>query len=364
MIEADATDTVVHAEPRGTLEIPFFRWAFRPLVAVSQRRSARYAYARPASRPRRKPAAGAAQARDRAADRAVHHRAGNAPRQRGGRDRGGVVRERARRPARRARSRTPSTPPTARWSNWLAVTRIGALVALPGVALADRGGRRRSILIGIAGSAVVCAVSACAPNLAFFIGAQVLQRAFLIITATVAGIAVVEEAPEGARAYATSMLALAGGFGFSFSVIILPFADIGSQAWRIPFALGALTLCDGAADRAAARGDDALRGPRRPHRHRPRPRARHPRPRLRAALRAPRRGRVPAQRLQRALVTAHQQVPHRRAPLLEQRDRTLPHDHDRSPRPLRSRGRRPAGRAARAAIGRGHRARRSRRHPR
>jgi MFS family permease len=69
-----------------------------------------------------------------------------------------------------------------------------------------------------------------------------LQRAFLIVTATVATVAVVEEAPEGARAYATSMLALAGGFGFSFSVIVLPFADLGRQAWRIPFALGAFTI--------------------------------------------------------------------------------------------------------------------------
>ncbi|MDQ1479496.1 MAG: hypothetical protein QOI44_357, partial [Actinomycetota bacterium] len=107
---------------------------------------------------------------------------------------------------------------------------------------ADRGGRRRSILIGVTGSAIVCGVSALAPNLYFLIGAQVFQRAFLITTATVATIAVVEEAPEGARAYATSMLALAGGFGFSISVIILPFADIGRQAWRIPFALGTLMI--------------------------------------------------------------------------------------------------------------------------
>jgi MFS family permease len=38
------------------------------------------------------------------------------------------------------------------------------------------------------------------------------------------------------------MLALAGGFGFSISVIILPLADIGAQAWRIPFALGTLMI--------------------------------------------------------------------------------------------------------------------------
>ena len=61
----------------------------------------------------------------------------------------------------------------------------------------------------------------------FFTGAQVLQRAFVSTTGTVAFIAVVEEAPEGARAYAASMLALAGGFGFSFSVVTLPFADLG-----------------------------------------------------------------------------------------------------------------------------------------
>jgi MFS family permease len=128
------------------------------------------------------------------------------------------------------------------WSNALAVTRLGALLAYAGIALADRWGRRRTILIGVAGSAIACGVSAFAPNLPFMIVAQTLQRAFLIMTAVVATVAVVEEAPEGARAYATSMLALAGGFGFSISVIILPFADIGPQAWRIPFALGALTI--------------------------------------------------------------------------------------------------------------------------
>jgi predicted MFS family arabinose efflux permease len=38
------------------------------------------------------------------------------------------------------------------------------------------------------------------------------------------------------------MLALAGGFGFSFAVLALPLSDLGGQAWRIPYALGALTI--------------------------------------------------------------------------------------------------------------------------
>ena len=123
-----------------------------------------------------------------------------------------------------------------------ALTRLGALFALFAIAIADRRGRRRSILVGVVGSAVVCGLSAVAPNLAWFTTAQVLQRGLVGTTATVAFLAVVEEAPEGARAYAASMLALAGGFGFSFSVITLPFGDLASWGWRIPFALGGATI--------------------------------------------------------------------------------------------------------------------------
>src|SRR5437016_450135 len=53
----------------------------------------------------------------------------------------------------------------------LALTRIGALLALPITVLADRRGRRRSILIGVAGSSIACAISAVAPNLLVFTSA-------------------------------------------------------------------------------------------------------------------------------------------------------------------------------------------------
>jgi MFS family permease len=124
----------------------------------------------------------------------------------------------------------------------LAITRLGALPALFITSLADRRGRRRSILIGVVGSAFACAASALSPTLGALALAQVVQRALLITTATVAGIAVIEEAPEQARAYSASMLALAGGLGFSIAVVVLPFADIGTNGWRIPFGVGALTI--------------------------------------------------------------------------------------------------------------------------
>jgi MFS family permease len=124
----------------------------------------------------------------------------------------------------------------------LAITRLGALFALFAIAIADRRGRRRSILLGVVGSAIACGLSAIAPTLVTFTTVQVFQRGLVGTTATVAFLAVVEEAPEGARAYAASMLALAGGFGFSFAVVALPLADLASWSWRLVFALGAATI--------------------------------------------------------------------------------------------------------------------------
>ena len=241
-ISSDGDDrTLISARRRGQIDIPFFRWAFRPLVAISARRTRQYVIGRlradfegapPPERP--KPVIGLPTATF-TAEQSIHLATAAAAvavvaftaalvGQMGG-------------PISDAFNASDS-----QFSNALAITRLGALIAFVGIAFADRGGRRRSILIGVAGSAVMCGISAFSPNLAFFTGAQVLQRAFLIMTATVASVAVVEEAPEGARAYATSMLALAGGFGFSISVIMLPLADLGRQAWRIPYVLGAFTI--------------------------------------------------------------------------------------------------------------------------
>jgi predicted MFS family arabinose efflux permease len=124
----------------------------------------------------------------------------------------------------------------------LAVSRGGVLVSLVATALADRQGRRRLVLICFAGVCVTNAISAVAPSFAVFTGAQVLTRAFANATLVVAGIAAVEEAPEGARAYALSMLALAYGAGFAIAVVLLPISDIGEQSWRIAFAISALSI--------------------------------------------------------------------------------------------------------------------------
>jgi len=108
--------------------------------------------------------------------------------------------------------------------------------------MADRKGRRTLILVSVTGICLANAVAAVAPNLAVFTVGQILMRGFANAGLIVTGIAAIEEAPEGARAYSLALLGLAGGFGYGFAVALLPAADFGLQAWRISFAVSAATV--------------------------------------------------------------------------------------------------------------------------
>ena len=124
----------------------------------------------------------------------------------------------------------------------LAVARAGVLVSLVAVALADRLGRRRLIILALVGSCAANAVTAVAPSFEVFTGAQMMTRALVNTVLVVAGIAAVEEAPEGARAFATAMFALALGAGFGLAVVLLPTADLGDHGWRLSFAISAAAV--------------------------------------------------------------------------------------------------------------------------
>ena len=124
----------------------------------------------------------------------------------------------------------------------LAISRVGVLLSLVATALADRRGRRRLLLVCFAGVCVANAVSAVAPGFIVFTGAQLLTRAFANAVLVIAGIAVVEEAPDGARAWSLAMIALAAGAGFACAVVLLPLSDLGPQTWRIAFGVSAVAI--------------------------------------------------------------------------------------------------------------------------
>ena len=124
----------------------------------------------------------------------------------------------------------------------LAIARAGVLVSLVAIALADRLGRRKLILAALVGACALSLVAVVSPTCEIFTGSQVVTRALVNTALVVAGIAAVEEAPEGARAFATGMFALALGAGFGLAVILLPLADLGDYGWRISFGIGAAVV--------------------------------------------------------------------------------------------------------------------------
>jgi len=122
------------------------------------------------------------------------------------------------------------------------VARVGTLVALVGSALADRHGRRRVILFSVALVCVASVGSAAAPTLALFALFQVLARGGVNLAFVVGFIAAVEEAPEGARTYTLAVVGIASGVGFALGAMLLPIADLGSEAWRVLYVVAGLGL--------------------------------------------------------------------------------------------------------------------------
>lgn len=124
----------------------------------------------------------------------------------------------------------------------LAAVRFDILLSFPLVALTDRRGRRRILLVATAVACVVTALGAATPSLPAFIATQVPARGLLTAAAVIVSIMAAEEMPAGARAYAVSLLAMAGALGGGLSVVLLPLADTGSGGWRLLFAVALVGL--------------------------------------------------------------------------------------------------------------------------
>ena len=114
----------------------------------------------------------------------------------------------------------------------LAVVRVGVLVALASVALADRHGRRRLLLGTGVGSCVVTALGALSPGLWFLGATQLLARGLSTALGILIVILAAEEMPARSRAWAMSVLVLCAGLGSGMAVWVLPVADLHISAWR------------------------------------------------------------------------------------------------------------------------------------
>lgn len=124
----------------------------------------------------------------------------------------------------------------------LAAVRIGVLGALVLTGMADRRGRRR-VLVGAATLACVfSALGALAPDLVTLGLTQTVVRALTTSGAVLVVIMAAEEMPAGARAFALSLLSMAGALGVGMCLWVLPLADLDERAWRLLYAIPLLAL--------------------------------------------------------------------------------------------------------------------------
>jgi len=115
----------------------------------------------------------------------------------------------------------------------LAVVRIGVLIALAAVYLADRHGRRRLLLAAGTASCLITAAGALSPGLWFLGATQLAARGLSTALGILIVIYAAEEMPARSRSWAMSVLVLCAGLGSGMAVWVLPVADLHVSAWRI-----------------------------------------------------------------------------------------------------------------------------------
>lgn len=124
----------------------------------------------------------------------------------------------------------------------LAAVRVGVLAAVVLTSVADRRGRRKVVLLATAAACVFSALGALAPDLVTLGITQAVVRSLTTAAAVMLTVMAAEEMPAGARAYALSLVSMAGALGVGMALWVLPLADVDVRGWRLLFALALLGL--------------------------------------------------------------------------------------------------------------------------
>jgi MFS family permease len=122
----------------------------------------------------------------------------------------------------------------------LAVIRLASVFCLPLAALADRVGRRVTLMVFCGLGLLLTAAAALSPGYWWFVALFALSRPFLTATDAVGGVAAAEQTASGDRAKAMALVAAAYGLGSG--LIALSRGVLGDVGFRGVFALALLPL--------------------------------------------------------------------------------------------------------------------------
>jgi MFS family permease len=126
--------------------------------------------------------------------------------------------------------------------NTLAAVRVGVLLALVLVAMADRRGRRRLVLGAAIASCITCALGALAPGMIALGATQVVSRGLSMTVVLLITVIAAEEMPAGSRAYAVSVMTMTGALGAGMCLWALPLTELGDDAWRLLYVIPLLGI--------------------------------------------------------------------------------------------------------------------------
>ncbi len=124
----------------------------------------------------------------------------------------------------------------------LSAVRIGVVITIAAMLLADRKGRRTVAIVSFTAAAILTVAGAAAPTWWTFGALQFVARNLAIAGLLCVDTITVEELPPGSRAMAVGLGALAYGLGSGVIVMALPLADLARWGWRLTFVVAGVTL--------------------------------------------------------------------------------------------------------------------------
>ena len=124
----------------------------------------------------------------------------------------------------------------------LAVIRVGVLISLGVLVIADKKGRRNVLLLTLVLAVLTTALGSVSPNFWFLGSTQLVARGLTTGMGILIGVIAAEELPKGSRAYGVSMLSLSAALGAGISVWVLPIADLNQKGWRVVYLVPLLFL--------------------------------------------------------------------------------------------------------------------------